>query len=373
LLYLSAPSKKTGLLMVRGHFATSLYASLSRSQINFGGPSTFGLEVSRCLFAYDPNGEIITQDDILKETELSKNKAAKNGSTFTLGRMIERGCFNYRWPVTEYYLDLHENYPDFATAKRENPGAGQDAQNCNSGLRDNSDDGGGTGTDQNEGSATQQREQNITSPERTDAGVVMAQQGQTALPGPSSPGTNMEIGTPEQIQHTPTEELSTRAHGATDLAQHPQNASSGQTDSRPGGTDASTQPQGTPTPPRQNRTGADVGNAIEQQTQNSRVPPGQTGLGANVGSTTQQQTLNNPSGGSPTKEKVGMKDNLEQEEKPQPKHVGTCQMFSCSMGDMFYQVLRVEELREDEAYNMCFPDDSQIVLTMGGPVCKDYP
>jgi hypothetical protein len=40
---------------------------------------------------------------------------------------------------------------------------------------------------------------------------------------------------------------------------------------------------------------------------------------------------------------------------------------------MFYQVLRVEELREDEAYNMCFPDDSQIVLTMGGPVCKDYP
>jgi hypothetical protein len=97
LLYLSRPSKKTGLIMVRGHFATSLYASLSRSQIDFGGPSTFGLEVTRCPYAYDEAGEYITQDEILKETESAKKKAAKNGSSFELGGMIDRGCFNYRW------------------------------------------------------------------------------------------------------------------------------------------------------------------------------------------------------------------------------------------------------------------------------------
>ena len=356
--------------MARGHFATSLYASLSRSQINFGGPSTFGLEVSRCLFAYDPNGEIITQDDIRKETELSKNKAAKNGSTFTLGRMIERGCFNYRWPVTEYYLDLHENYFDIEIAKRENSGAGQNAKNCNSVLRDSSDGGGETGADQNEGSATQQQEQNISSPEGTDIGDGMAQQGQTALPEPGGPGTNIEIGMPDQPQRIPTREVSSRAHEGIDLTQHSQNTSSGQTGSRTDETDAPQEPQGTPTPPRQTETAVNVGVAIEQQTQNCRLSPGQTGLGANVGSATQQQTLNKPSGEKPTKDKVRTKDKLEQEEKPQPKHVGTCQMFSCAKDDMFYQVLRVEELREDGAYNMCFPDDSQIVLTMGGPVCK---
>ncbi len=359
--------------MVRGHFATSLYASLSRSQINFGGPSTFGLEVSRCLFAYDPNGEVITQDDILKESVLSKNKAAKNGSTFTLGRMIERGCFNYRWPVTEYYLDLHENYFDIEMANRENSAAGQDAQNCNSVLRDSSNDGGETGADQNEGSATQQQEQNSPSPEGTDAGVGMAQRGQSALPGQGGSGTNIEIDTTEQVQRTPTREVSSRVRGESDLTQHSQNTPLGQTGSRPDETDAPQQPQGTPIASGQTRTGANVGIAIEQQTQNSRVPPGQTGLGANAGSTTQQQTLNKSSGDNPTKETGGTEDKLEQEEKPQPNHVGTCQMFSCAMGDMFYQVLRIEELREDGAYSMCFPDDSQIVLTLGGPVCKEFP
>jgi hypothetical protein len=325
------------------------------------------------MFAYDRKGEVITQGDILKETELSKNKVAQNGSTFTLGRMIERGCFNYRWPVTEYYLDLHENYFDSKMAKREKPGAEQDAQDNKSKLRDSHDAGGGSGANRNKAIATQQQEQNTTSPEGTDTGVGIAQRGQSALPGTGEPGTNMEIGTTEQLQRTPTSEVSSRAHGGSDLTQHSQNTSSGQTGSRPDETDAPQQPQGTPTPPRQTRTRAKVGIAIEQEIQNSRVPPRQTGFGANVGRATQQQTMNKPFRGNPTKEKAGTKDKLEQEEKPQPKHVGTCQMFSCAKGDMFYQVLRIEELREDGAYKMCFPDDSQIVLTMGGPVCKEFP
>lgn len=93
LLYLSAPSCKHGLVLARGNFSTSHYASLSRAQIVFGGPATFGLEVSRAQFVYDPS-----QKDSLK---------AKRGSSYRLGALIERGCFNYRWPFNEYYLDAN--------------------------------------------------------------------------------------------------------------------------------------------------------------------------------------------------------------------------------------------------------------------------
>jgi hypothetical protein len=69
-----------------------MYASLSRAQIEFGGPATFGFEVSRASHKYKADG----------------NEEEKKGSSFKLGSMIERGAFNYRWPLTEYYLDLYE-------------------------------------------------------------------------------------------------------------------------------------------------------------------------------------------------------------------------------------------------------------------------
>jgi len=54
---------------------------------------------------------------IIEETHTRISKAttenvlaAKNGSSFQLGDLIDRGCFNYRWPVTEHYLDLHPHY-----------------------------------------------------------------------------------------------------------------------------------------------------------------------------------------------------------------------------------------------------------------------
>lgn len=105
LLYLSAPSK-FGLIMARGHFSPSLYASLSRSQFEFGGPSTFGLEVAQCPYAYDPEAGDSQNDEL----------SSKNGSSFILGSMIDRGCFNYRWPVTEYYLDRHPNQDQVASS-----------------------------------------------------------------------------------------------------------------------------------------------------------------------------------------------------------------------------------------------------------------
>ncbi len=113
LLYLTAQSKEHGLIVARGNFSTSLYASLSRTQIDFGGPSTFGLEIARVDAAYsrDP------------KTQLARN--SDSGSSFSLGPMIERGSFNYRWPLNEYYLDLH---PDLCNPQSNGPGpAGNNA------------------------------------------------------------------------------------------------------------------------------------------------------------------------------------------------------------------------------------------------------
>jgi hypothetical protein len=93
--------------MARGNFATSLYASLSRTQEQFGGPATFGLGIARADYAYDP--EALNPFDC----------NTKKQSSFRLGRMIERGCFNYRWPVNEYYLDLHGKHSSFRHKKRE--------------------------------------------------------------------------------------------------------------------------------------------------------------------------------------------------------------------------------------------------------------
>jgi hypothetical protein len=92
LLHLSAPSKRDGLIFVRGHFETSLYSSLSREQSIFGGPSTFGFEVAVDRPPYDPdNGE-----------------SNREGSSFLLGEMIEHGSYNYRWPFNEFYLRLND-------------------------------------------------------------------------------------------------------------------------------------------------------------------------------------------------------------------------------------------------------------------------
>ncbi|RYP68934.1 hypothetical protein DL770_008350 [Monosporascus sp. CRB-9-2] len=101
LLHLTAPSESRGMVFARGILETSLYASLARAQRVFGGSSTFGLEVSRDQALYRSDG----------------NESERKGSTFRLGKMIERGCFNYRWPYNEYSLLLNEG--DIATTEVE--------------------------------------------------------------------------------------------------------------------------------------------------------------------------------------------------------------------------------------------------------------
>jgi hypothetical protein len=83
-------------MAARGTFSASTYATLSRTQVEFGGSSTFGLEIALAECPYDPQ----------------KAGAKKKGSSFKLGKMVERGCFNYRWPFNEYHLDLFEDQND---------------------------------------------------------------------------------------------------------------------------------------------------------------------------------------------------------------------------------------------------------------------
>jgi hypothetical protein len=205
--------------MVRGHFATSLYASLSRLQLDFGGPSSFGLTIARFPWAYDPAAAPMLQREISYQKSM-ETMGAMNGSSFELGAMIDRGCFNYRWPVTEYYIELHPYQQAIETAKR---------------------------------------------------GEIEALY--------AARGMNVMIGSQDS-------------------------------------------------PEREANTDKNEGSGIED------------------------------------------KDHHERDRISESRHVGTCQMLSCAIDGIFYQVLRIEELREDEEFDMSFPEDSQIVLTIGGPVCK---
>jgi hypothetical protein len=235
--------------MARGHFATSLYASLSRSQIEFGGPSTFGLEVSRCPYAFDPEGKVITEQDVKNEPTNKKVLGARNGSSYRLGSMIDRGCFNYRWPVTEYYLDLH---PDQRAVEHEKKAHRQKTEEDanKDGQKDTQD------VSQNK-HGTKGKEKNV-----------------------------------KKIAHFTSE----ATHGA------------------------------------------------EEENRSDK-----------------KDTRFTSQGEPGTKEKKGN----DKKDPSQPKHVGTCQMFSCAKGDMFYQVLRIEE---GGKFGMSFRDNSQIIITMGGPV-----
>lgn len=46
-------------------------------------------------------------------------RLAGEGSTFRLGNMVERGCFNYRWPVNEYSLLLNKTSEDDDSSETE--------------------------------------------------------------------------------------------------------------------------------------------------------------------------------------------------------------------------------------------------------------
>lgn len=92
LIHLAARSRKHGIVCVRGYRSTSLYGTLAQTQGEFGGPSSFGLEVSASKPPYKSS------------EETAASEGAELPSSFRPGKLIERGCLNYRWPLYEYAL-----------------------------------------------------------------------------------------------------------------------------------------------------------------------------------------------------------------------------------------------------------------------------
>ncbi|KLU80931.1 hypothetical protein MAPG_00027 [Magnaporthiopsis poae ATCC 64411] len=84
LLHMAAPSPNTGIIFCRGHFERSMYASIARSQQVIGRLSTFGLKLSNAKAAGLPI----------------------NTEGLRLGKILDRGSFNHRWPFVEYSLLL---------------------------------------------------------------------------------------------------------------------------------------------------------------------------------------------------------------------------------------------------------------------------
>ncbi|KAI0197441.1 hypothetical protein EV127DRAFT_489055 [Xylaria flabelliformis] len=113
LLHFSAPSKDHGLIFARGAFNSSLYACISRAQTEYGGSATFGFRVARDQAPYGPPNRSKSQmSQSGQEQDIrsinGKSECSLEGSSFRLGGMIERGCFNYRWPLNEYSLLLND-------------------------------------------------------------------------------------------------------------------------------------------------------------------------------------------------------------------------------------------------------------------------
>ncbi|KAI1380120.1 hypothetical protein F4677DRAFT_251475 [Hypoxylon crocopeplum] len=91
LLHMSAKDDEKGIIFAHGDFESTYYSSLARAQRQHGGQATFGLGIAANQEPYH------TADDPMDR-----------GSNVTIGPMMERGSFNYRWPFNEYVLRLNE-------------------------------------------------------------------------------------------------------------------------------------------------------------------------------------------------------------------------------------------------------------------------
>lgn len=88
---MSAKDDEKGVIFAYGDFERTYYSSLARAQRQSGGQATFGLGIA-------------ANQDSFHDADDPKER----GSNLKLGQMIERGCFNYRWPFNEYALQLNE-------------------------------------------------------------------------------------------------------------------------------------------------------------------------------------------------------------------------------------------------------------------------
>jgi len=100
LLQMTARSDKHGIIFARGDFEYSLYLALARGQKEQGGKSAFGLKVAT--------------SDGLSGSKLPRCRPCC---------MIDRGCYNYRWPFNEFCF--HVDSPGGKTGKAEAANGGQ--------------------------------------------------------------------------------------------------------------------------------------------------------------------------------------------------------------------------------------------------------
>jgi hypothetical protein len=122
---MTARSKTCGIVFARGDFDYSLYSCLARAQRKIGGKSTFGLKLAcnqpkyigdtreaKTATIKTLNKAAETVHEVLWTQVADTSKEIQStdapGSSFRLGPMIDRGCFNYRWPFNEYVLLMNE-------------------------------------------------------------------------------------------------------------------------------------------------------------------------------------------------------------------------------------------------------------------------
>ncbi|RYP42700.1 hypothetical protein DL767_000069 [Monosporascus sp. MG133] len=106
LLQMTAPSKKHGIVFARGDFQYSLYLSLARGQRERGGKSTFGLKLES---SSGPDDAVSPSHEIEALVEPISNTSLQSGARLYLGSMVERGCYNYRWPFNQYSLCVNRS------------------------------------------------------------------------------------------------------------------------------------------------------------------------------------------------------------------------------------------------------------------------
>lgn len=89
-------------MFARGDFEYSLYASLARGQRSPGGKSAFGLKLSSGSTKQRAGSAVVPTQGEGRRAEPTRRPTLK------LGKMLERGSFNYRWPVNEHVLRLED-------------------------------------------------------------------------------------------------------------------------------------------------------------------------------------------------------------------------------------------------------------------------
>jgi hypothetical protein len=121
LLQMTVPSNDHGIIFTHGDFEYSLYLALARGQRERGGKASFGMKLATSSKSTELHGQqlgdplpdtnnshshpppVVTSTSPMVATTAAK---ALPQSRLCLDAMLDRGCFNHRWPFNEYSLRM---------------------------------------------------------------------------------------------------------------------------------------------------------------------------------------------------------------------------------------------------------------------------